>query len=93
MYLAAAKIALDIIWSSGDRFSNVIVNLGPFHTECSLLGALGKMMSGSGFEDVIIQENVCARGSLNQVMSGKHFNRALTVHELMLSALEQLLFQ
>jgi len=51
MDLAAAKIAYDIIWSSGDLYQKVIINIGPFHTMCSL----GKMMCESGFEDIVTE--------------------------------------
>lgn len=91
MDLAAAKIAYDIVWSSGDRFKDVVIHLGPFHTICSYMGSLGKMMTNSGFEDAVIEANICASGSINQVLSGKQYNRAFRVHEIMLSALERLL--
>jgi hypothetical protein len=91
MDLAAAKIAYDIVWDGADRFAKVIVHLGAFHIMCSYMGALGKMMIGSGFEDVIIEAGVCASGSIDKVMSGKHYNRAMRVHQHMLVALERLL--
>ena len=50
-------------------------------------------MQGSGFEDIVIEAGICASGSLKKVMSGKHYNRALRVHKLMLEGLERLLFQ
>ena len=93
MDLAAAKIALDITWHDPDRFCNVIIQLGGFHIMCSYLGALGKMMSGSGFEDIVIQAGVCAGGAIDKVMAGRHFNRAVRVHQLMLEATERLLLE
>ena len=42
-----------------------------------IIGALGKYMQGSGFEDVVIESGICASGSLKKVMSGKHYNHAL----------------
>jgi len=93
MDLAAAKMAYDIIWDSGDKFSNVILNLGPFHVMCSFMGALGKMMTSSGFEDILIESGLCASGSIHQIMSGKHYNRAVRVHSTMLDALQRLLLE
>jgi hypothetical protein len=93
MDLAAAKIAYDIIWDSKDKCSTVVLNLGPFHIMCSYMGALGKMMAGSGFEDVLIQSGLCASGSIDQVMSGKHYNRAIRVHQRMLEAVERMLME
>ena len=70
------------------RFGKVIIRIGIFHTICSLFGALGKHMKGSGFEDIVIEAGVCASGYLQKVMSGKHYNRALRVHKMVLEALE-----
>ena len=50
-------------------------------------------MKGSGFEEIIIEADVWASGSLQKVMSGKHYNRAPSVHKLVLEALERLLFE
>ena len=91
--LAAAKLALSIVWHKPHEYCNVTVHLGAFHTLCSFMGALGKMMTGSGFEEIVIQSGICASGSLHQVMSGKHFNRALRIHQQMLAATERLLLQ
>ena len=50
-------------------------------------------MKRSGFEEIVIEAVVCASGSLQKVMSGKHYNRALRVHKLVLKALKRLLFE
>ena len=55
---------------------------------CSYMGAIGKMMNGSGLEEIIIESGVCASGSIAKVIAGKHYNRALRVHQLMLEACE-----
>ena len=91
MDLAAAKLAYNIIWGDRESYKNVIVNLGPFHTMCSYMGAIGKMMSGSGFEDIVVEAQLYASGSIDQVMSGKHYNRSVRVHQRMLDALERML--
>jgi len=44
---------------------------------CSYMGSLGKMMCESGFEDIVIEAGLCASGSIEQVTSGKHYNRAM----------------
>ena len=84
--LAVAKKAYSLVWQQPD-FKNVIVRLGVFHTICSIFGALGKKMKGSGLSEIVIEAGVCASGSLDKVMSGKHFNRALRVHKVTLEAL------
>ena len=49
-------------------------------------------MKGSGLEEIIIEAGVCVSGSLDQVMRGKHYYRALKVHMSMMEALEQNMF-
>ena len=88
---AAARIAYNIIWDRPSRYSNVVIHMGAFHTMRSYMGALGKMMSGSGFEDVLIEAGVVASGSISQIMNGSHYNRAMRVHQHMADAVERLL--
>lgn len=91
--LAVAKKAYAIIWQNPVNYSDVIIRLGVFHTLCSAFGTIGKRMSGSGISEVIIESGICASGSINKVMTGKHYNRALRVHKLVLEALEMLLLE
>ena len=46
-------------------------------------------MTGSGLEEILIEAGVCVSGSIVKVMCGKHFNRALRIHQHMLDALER----
>ena len=50
-------------------------------------------MKGSGFAEIVIEAGICASGSLENVMSGKHYNRALRVHRYVLEGLQRLLMQ
>jgi len=90
MDLAAAKIAYDIQFGNPEKFSKVLIHLGAFHTMCSYMGAIGKMMTGSGFEEILIESGICASGSIEKVMSGKHYNRAMRVHQHMTDAVERM---
>ena len=90
MDLAAANIAFDIKFGDAERFSPVIIHLGAFHIMCSYMEALRKMMTGSGFEDILIEAGVCASGSIDKIMSGKHFNQAMRIHQHMLDELERI---
>ena len=65
--------------------------MGIVHTICSLFGAIGSKMKGSKLSEILIKSGVCASGSLEKVMSGKHFNRAWCTHKLTVEALERLL--
>jgi hypothetical protein len=92
-YLAATKKALNIIWQRQQEFKNVIVRLGVFHVCCAYMCSLGKSVRCSGFEDILIESGICASGSIEQVLSGKNYNRALRVHKRVTEALERILLQ
>ena len=90
--LPVAKKAYDIIWQKPCLYKNVIIHLGVFHTMMSYLAAQGKIMKGSCFEEIVIEAGLCANGSLEKALSGKHYNRSMRMHTHMLEALERLLF-
>lgn len=91
--LAVAKKAYSLVWQHQQVFSDVIVRMGAFHLTCSYMGALGKSLRCSGFEEILVESGICASGSIEKVMSGKHYNRAVRVHKIVLEALERLLLQ
>ena len=90
--LAVAKKAYVIVWQN-ERFQNVVVRLGMFHFLCSYMAALGKLVRGSGLGDIIVQSGICASGSIEAVLAGKHYNRALRVHKAVLESLQRLLLE
>ena len=55
--------------------------------------ALDLMMVDSGFEEVVLEAGICASGSLKKVMSGKHYKRAMRVHQLINDAIQRLMLQ
>ena len=91
--LGVATKAYEILWQNPNIFSDVLVRMSVFHTTRSYLGALGKRLHCSGFEEILVESGICASGSINKVMSGKHYNRAMRVHKLTLEALERLLLK
>lgn len=54
---------------------------------------MGKALEGSGFEEIILESGICSSGSLNGVMTGKHYNRAMIVHKVFLEAMDRLLIR
>ena len=58
-----------------------------------LHGALGKWMSGSDYEDIIIEADICASDSIAKVLSEKHYNWAMRVHQIVLDAVERLIIE
>ena len=91
--VGAAMNVYKLTWNYSRLFENVVVHLGDFHFMKENFGVIGKIIKGSGFEDVVFQASVCSSGSLNGVLSGTHYNRAWTVHATVSEALERLLFE
>ena len=89
--LAIVKKAYALLWQNPQVFRDVIVRLGGFHLICSYMSALGTNMRCSGFEEILVELVVCASGSIEKVMTVKHYNEALHVHKLVLEALDHLL--
>ena len=67
----------------------IVLRLGGFHCEMSFLGCIGKLMSGSGLEQVL--EVAFARNSVTHMLSGKAVSRAVRGHFLVDSVLNSLL--
>ena len=45
----------------------------------------------SGFEEILIDSGICAKGSIEKVITGKLCNRAIFVHKIVAEGLECLL--
>ena len=82
--LGAVQKAFNIVWQNHQKFGKVIIRIGVLHTICSRFGLLKLNIIEAGIGD---------SGSLQKVLSGKHYNRALRVHKLMLEAFERLLLK
>ena len=64
--LAVVMKAYSILWQNPEEYSGVLVRIGLFHMICSYLGVIGKMMAGTGFEDIVIEAGVCASGLITK---------------------------
>jgi len=63
--LTLAKKAYNILWQHSHLYQNDFVHLGAFHTILSYIRALGKLMKGSGFDDIVVETGICTNGSIN----------------------------
>ena len=57
------------------------------------MGAVGKKMRWSGFEEVPIESGICASGLIEQVLTDEHYNHALRVQKIVYEVLERILLQ
>ena len=88
--VGAAIKAYHVIWSNPNLWSDIIIHLGDFHPINAYFGAIGTFVSGSSFEDILFQVGLCSAGSLNGLLSGKHYNRCWLLHESFSEALFRL---
>ena len=70
-----------VIWNCQEKWENVIIHLSDFHGFLAFFGIIGKYIKSNGFEDVVYQANRCSPGSLNAVLTGKHYNQCWWVYE------------
>lgn len=59
---------------------NVIIRLGGFHLLMSFLGSIGYIMAGSGLQDLL--KVIFAANSVEKIMSGHAYSRAVRAHVL-----------
>lgn len=70
-----------------------MLRLGEFHTVMCFLGVLGKRFASSGLEDVLIESETVASGSMKAVLSGSMVNRGIRAHKLLYESLLRLQIQ
>ena len=87
------KNAFKVLWNYPKKFGNVIIHLGNFNFTKENFGIIGKIVTGSGFEDYVFQAGVCSSGSLKGVLTSCHYNRAWSIHAAFFEALKRLLFE
>ena len=81
----AAATYYQVVWNNPIEFKNVII-----HVFMEFFGNIGKAVTGSGFEDIIYQAELCTTGGIKGVLSGKHYNRSWMVHECFAEAIDRL---
>ena len=87
-----AKVA-EILWKHKDVFKDVVIMLGGFHLLMMFLGVMGTRFGDAGFKDLAIQNEIIAEGSIEKVISGKHYNRAIRAHKIVYEALCRTLYE
>lgn len=91
--LGIAKIAFQIQSSEKPRFDNLFIHMGGFHTMSSFFKAIGKFIDGSGICEVLVDAGLLASGSINGLISGKHFNRCRRLYPLLALVIQNLHFE
>ncbi len=81
-----AKVA-EVLWKHRDIYEGIIIRMGAFHTMCNLLSILGKRFQDAGLRDLCIESGLLAEGSVDAVMDGRQYNRAVRIHKYIYEAL------
>ncbi len=86
--------AQEILWKSQAEnphlFRNIVVRLGAFHTVGVMLAVLGKRFGDAGLHDLLVEAEVVATGSVDAVLGGKHYNRAMRAHKIAAESLQRM---
>ena len=76
-----------ICWTDAVYQVRLVLRLGEFHVIMSFLKVIGKQFKDGGLQDVLIESNVIAVGSVNGVLTGKHYNRSLRSMKIVYEAI------
>lgn len=76
------------------KYKNVIPRMGGFHICLNFLGAIGRIMSKSGTEDILVDAKIFLRGTVNKIISGgKDYYKMIRAHTLVQSAMFELYWE
>ena len=85
--------ATEIIADKHVEFQKVVLRMGSFHIACNLLHIIGQRFGEAGLKDILAESGVVAVGSIDGVLRGKHYNRAMRSHRIVMEALLRLRWQ
>ena len=91
--LGVCMKAYPLIWRYPEVYKDHIIMVGSFHVMCAFFKMIGKKMACSGLSDVLIEGGLTTSGSIQAILSGKQYNRAVICHKTMVEALERLLLK
>lgn len=82
---------LELRWSSEIYQKRVILRMGGLHIAMNYLRAIGQHMRDSGLSEIWIESGVLGAGSVEKVLEGKAYSKAMRVHKLTYQALWRIL--
>ena len=82
--------ATEVQWKQSERFKDIVLRMGVFHTACTLLSIIGKRFQDAGLRDLCVESGVIAEGSVAGVLDGRRYNRGVRIHKIMYEALMRL---
>ena len=85
--------AMEIFWKHKSLFKGLVIMMDGFHLLMMLLGVIGTRFGDACLRELAVQSEVVAEGSIDKVLSGKQYNRAVRLHKLTYEALMRLLLK
>lgn len=82
--------ARDIVGATIFNQILIVVRLGGFHLLMSFMGCIGQIMGGSGLKSIL--SLIFAEGSVDKILNGHSYARAVRAHILLQQALSLLIF-
>ena len=73
--------AMEVFWKHKAQFEGLVIMMGVFHLLMTLLAIIGSRFADAGLRDVAVQSEIIAEGSVDSVLNGKHYNRAVRLHK------------
>lgn len=89
MYAKASQV----LWEKKEEFPCVVLMLGTFHLLLAMLAVIGKRFGDAGIKEAATLSGIVAEGSINTVISGKCYSRAVRLYKLLYEALLRMLFE
>ena len=76
-----------IQWRMPDKFKDIIIRMGGFHMALNFMAVIGKLYSGSGLEDLLIESGIYNECTVTKVVHGKSYNRGVRTWKLVFEAM------
>ncbi|CAG2243524.1 unnamed protein product [Mytilus edulis] len=83
-------VAQQVKWDRPSEFKSHILRLGGFHTLSCFISSIGKIWGDGGLRDLLVDSGVYAAATVDQMLSGKQFNRAVRGLTLLYETLKTL---
>ena len=85
--------ACAIVWKCRDLFNRVVLVMGGFHTSMVFLAIIGKRFADAGLQDLMVESGIVGPSSVAAVLAGKHYNRGVRAHQIIMEGLIRLLWK
>ena len=82
--------AKELVWANPDIYENIVMMMGALHILFNFLKAIGQHFENSGLDDIWVESELFAQNSVESMMQGKAYYRAIRGHTLAYEALSRI---